>query len=826
MFEATVVFSGRGWLLPAVIFVFASLLLLFWSYRTAPVQPAVRAICIGLKLLGLLALAACLLEPLWTGQRARPGANYFALVADNSQGMQIKDRGETSSRGSMMQDLLVGAKSTWPAELEENFQLRRYLFDTRLQSTRDFSELSFEGRSTALAAALRQIADRYKGQPLAGVLLFTDGNATDVPGGTIEVSGLPPVYPVVIGRDEAIKDIALQKASVSQTAFEDAPVTVQAEVSAVGYGGSTLIAQIVAIGQSARALTNLSQFATNLAASALTNPAASAPGSLVVGQEKIVAQQALRVVRDQETLPFRFQVRPERGGITFYRLHVAAKGEADQSADPKRILEATLANNSRVLAVDRGQGPYRVLYVSGRPNWEFKFLNRALQDDDQIEMVALIRVAKREPKFEFKGRAGEASNPLFRGFDKKTEETERYDQPVLVRLYTKDEHELRGGFPKVPEDLFAYHAVIVDDLESEFFTRDQMTLLQRFVSERGGGFLMLGGQESLHEGKYGRTPIGDMLPVYLDRVADDRPVADLKLNLTREGWLQPWARLRSTESDERSRLESMPPFQVLNRVRDVKPGASVIATVSDARGTKYPGLVVQRYGHGRTGVIAVGDLWRWGLGDQDRQRDLAKGWRQLIRWLVADVPNRITLQADAKTGDANEAISLRIRARDHKFLPLDDASVQLTVEAIGTAALRKSAASVRLPAEPALNEAGAYEGTFVPRDTGGYLAQAVVMDSSGVEVGRAEAGWASDPAGEEFHSLKPNRGLLENLAKRTGGEVISASKLNDFVRTLPERKAPITESWTSPLWHQAGVFLFALACFVSEWGLRRWKGLA
>src|SRR5256885_16403698 len=31
------------------------------------------------------------------------------------------------------------------------------------------------------------------------------------------------------------------------------------------------------------------------------------------------------------------------------------------------------------------------------------------------------------------------------------------------------------------------------------FTRDQMMLLQKFVSERGGGFLMLGGAESFHQ---------------------------------------------------------------------------------------------------------------------------------------------------------------------------------------------------------------------------------------------------------------------------------------------------------------------------------------
>jgi hypothetical protein len=33
------------------------------------------------------------------------------------------------------------------------------------------------------------------------------------------------------------------------------------------------------------------------------------------------------------------------------------------------------------------------------------------------------------------------------------------------------------------------------------------------------------------------------------------------------------------------------------------------------------------------------------------------------------------------------------------------------------------------------------------------------------------------------------------------------------------------ESWSKPLWQEPVVFLFALACFVAEWGIRRWKGL-
>jgi len=80
--------------------------------------------------------------------------------------------------------------------------------------------------------------------------------------------------------------------------------------------------------------------------------------------------------------------------------------------------------------VDRGQGPYRILYVGGRPNWEFKFLNRAVAADEQLQLPALVRIARREPKFDFRTHAGDQSNPLYRGFDNKPkEEAERYDQP-------------------------------------------------------------------------------------------------------------------------------------------------------------------------------------------------------------------------------------------------------------------------------------------------------------------------------------------------------------------------------------------------------------
>jgi uncharacterized membrane protein len=810
---AELTFSGWNWLWPAVAFLGVAGAVLAWSYRASASQP-LRGVCLALKIAGLIALALCLLEPLWLGQRARPGANLFAVVADNSAGLQVHDRGEPGSRGDGLRALVDPGKSGWQAALTETFEVRRYLFDSRLQASNDFHELAFDGRSTALGSALRTLTDRFQGRPLAGVLLFTDGNATDLPGGKLpELKGLPPIYPVVIGKRDAVRDIAVQQVSVSQTAFEDAPVSIQADVTAAGYRGQPVVAR------------------------------------LVDRSGKVLQEQTADARGDGEAVAFRFQLKPEQPGLSFYQVRVGARGELPPTAPPTtptaaagadkpaekpvpeapKSEEATLANNTRVITVDRGQGPFRILYVSGRPNWEFKFLNRAVQSDEQVQLVGLIRVAKREPKFDFRGRAGETSNPLFRGFGNQSpEEVQGYDQPVLVRLNTRDEIELRAGFPRTPDDLFGYHAVILDDLEAEFFAPEQAMLLQKFVSERGGGFLMLGGMESFQEGNYVRTPIGDMLPVYLDRdtATAAAPVGPVHLQLAREGWLQAWARLRDNEGDERARIDAMPPFEIVNRVRALKPGASVIATVRDEKGGELPALAVQRFGRGRTAALTVGDVWKWGMKDPAARADMEKAWRQLARWLVADVPNRVDCTVEPVAADANGAMRVQVRVRDEKFQAVDDAAVSIEVQPVvfeGTAGA--AAPSIRLEAEPALSEPGLYQATYVPRQTGGYRVVATVKNPAGADLGRAEAGWSTDLAAEEFRSLTPNVALLEDLARKTGGEVIAAADLAAFAKRLPQLRAPVMETWSYPAWHTPLLFAFALACLLAEWGLRRWKGM-
>ncbi|MCA9187986.1 MAG: glutamine amidotransferase [Pirellulaceae bacterium] len=775
------------WALPAVIVSVITLLLVAWSYLRSSAPTWVRVTSAILKLTAIVLVALCLVEPMHREEIPEPGANLLAILADSSQSLQIHDEGADHTRAQLLKERLDSSQS-WQKALEKHFDLRRFTFDQQLRAVPDYANYEATGSGSAMMAALKGARDRFAGRPQAGIILLSDGNATDFEGDDVAAADwddVPPIYPVVIGQRSPARDISVTRVSVTESNFEAAPVTVAAEMVSHGYANKNVVVQLL-------------------------DP---------TGKE--VQRQTVTSVADDRPFAVRFQVRPQESGVVAYRVRAFAESEDSQWGENARLIEATIENNQRYALIDRLRGPYRVLYVTGRPNWEYKFLRRAMDDDPEVQLVAVVRIAKREPKFTFRAHLGERTNPLFRGFDVEDEEqAEQYDQPVLLRLGTEDDNELRDGFPKTAEELFRYHAVILDDLEVDFFTQDQRELLKEFVSVRGGGFLMLGGQESFVNGQYHRTPIGEMLPVYVDR-ANAAPLADghsVKLQFTREGWLQAWVRGRPTEEEELKRIAALPEFKTINHVSAIKPGATVLMQAIDDTGTAYPALVTQRFGKGRTGAMLIGDQWRGHMRRTTDDSDLMRSWRQTLRWLVADVPRRVEVAMQPTKLNASQTENMVIKARDEAYAPLDNAETDVHVSL-------PDGSSVALQAEPSRSVAGLYETVFVSRDPGFYHASVTVLGVDGLPIDEREIGWVSEPATDEFRELTPNRAALQQLADKTGGKLLTLDELDDLATELPHTKVPLTKTLIRPWWHSWQLFGLAVAMLVTEWGLRRWKGL-
>ena len=171
--------NAESWWL---VLVAAIILIPLASFAWRPIGPIQGKAWLPLafRMLGILLILLFLLEPNWTSERAARGANIVAVIADNSQGLQLRESGAELTRGETMLDYLTGIESSWLADLNDAFQVRPYQFDRDLRRIPDFTHLSFQGDRSNLGVSLENLVDRFSGLPLAGVVVLSDGNATDL----------------------------------------------------------------------------------------------------------------------------------------------------------------------------------------------------------------------------------------------------------------------------------------------------------------------------------------------------------------------------------------------------------------------------------------------------------------------------------------------------------------------------------------------------------------------------------------------------------------------------------------------------------------------
>ena len=480
-----------------------------------------------------------------------------------------------------------------------------------------------------------------------------------------------------------------------------------------------------------------------------------------------------------------FTVSPNPSAATVYTAQIPP----DQS-------ESVVENNARSVLVSPAGRKRRLLVVEGAPGFEHSFMTRALAADPGLEVDVVTR----------KGKNAEGQDTFF------------------VQGGAGRSAALTTGFPAQRDKLFVYDALIVANVESDFFTRAQLAMAAEFVGDRGGGLLLLGGKSFTQRGLSG-TPLEEVLPVELnDRRGalvrttfntSDTPARN-KVTLTSEGESHPIMRIGPNQEETRKIWAAMPALAASAALGGPRPGASVLAVTAAPGGGIFPAVAVQRYGNGRSMIFAGEASWRWKMMRPSIDRSYEFFWRQAARWLSSASPDPVAIGVP-EAPEPGDAISIDVDARDASFAPVPDATIDATLTAPGG---RPQPLKLR-HTDPA---GGRFSAALRPEQQGLYRVHAEARRGS-TPLGSADRWMYVGGADREFADPRLNEALLRRVARQSGGRYVraaDASHVADWLKqSSPQNAAPERRD----LWHEPWAFALIVLLLSAEWILRRRWGL-
>ncbi|MBS1807055.1 MAG: hypothetical protein JST84_02555 [Acidobacteria bacterium] len=456
--------------------------------------------------------------------------------------------------------------------------------------------------------------------------------------------------------------------------------------------------------------------------------------------------------------------------------------------------EHTTEDNAQETLIEITNEQPKVLYIEGEPRWEYGKMRFSLSKNEKnVIVVSALRSA--DGKF--------------------------YRQGV------ESGEQLEKGFPLTIEELFSYQGFVLGSIEANFFSFEQLRMIEQFVARRGGGFLALAGSRAFDAGKYANTPIGDLLPFILDDRVDGPEVSEpgaWKPVLTSRGAKHAITRLADNREQSAKEWEGLPPVTIPEYLTATKPGATVVL---EARNTQdksrtIPLLAEQRYGRGRTMALLTNDTWRWRMQLESKNTSHENFWRQALRYLVSTTPNPIEVLSERDVYAANDPVRLRGEVNDKKFEAIKDAGVTARITK-PSGQFVEMPMTFNFPAESA--DVNDYQAEYKPDEQGLYKVE-LTAKKGGAVLGTAASSFLVTELNREFHDAAQNVELLKRIAAETGGKYFPLSKASDLIEELTYLEGKNSERISLDLWDMPINFLLLLGLASAEWFLRKRKGLA
>lgn len=748
----------------AVVLAAGVLAAAFAQYRRplAALSPAQRSTLAALRVVALAALVLFLFRPMIVLPPASVRDEVVPVLIDVSRSMRIADA--DAPGGAERRTRLEQAAALLKTELLPAVGAR---FATELYTVGDsvaavpaggIDRLGANARRTELSAALASIRDRYRGQRVPGIIVLSDGGDT---GGAGRAGGGGGTG----GAGGAGGDAE----------------TGGPPVYAVGLGSSDIRdREVLSI---TAGDPRIDRASVDLRVTAVSSGFGHAPFTLrVLANGRLLDSRRITPRADGSPIDETFIVSPDPLSPTVYTAEVTGDGS-----------EPVTENNTRSVLVSPAGRARRILVVEGAPGFEHSFMTRAWAGDPGLEVDVVTR----------KGRNADNLDTFF-------------VQAGPGRAAT-----LTNGFPARREQLFVYDALVIANVDAEALTRAQLSMIAEFVSERGGGLLVMGGRAFAQRGLSG-TPLEEVLPVELgDRrggvvqtANNDDVRAHNKLSLTADGDRHPIMRLGSSVEETRKRWSSLPALASSAALGGPRPGAAILATTTAPGGAIHPVVAVQRYGRGRSMIFAGEASWRWKMMVSSSDRSYDMFWRQAARWLSADSPEPVgmTLPDALEPGDLAPAA---IDVRDQSYATVFDAVVEGTLTAPG---------GDSSPLKVRHGDGGRFATALAPDRAGLYRVR-VDARKGATALGQADRWMYVGGADREFADPRLNEGLLRRLARSSGGRYVRAAEAGRIASWL-QSSAPVdAPPERRDLWHEPWAFAAIVLLLSAEWILRRLWGL-